>query len=151
MIAVFSAILYLLVLTRLWDVAASHRRALGRERVVRQAGLSLVAAADVDQVAAAVQVAVGRPAPRPLARRRAARGADRRHVLRAAAAGSVRRRGPSSGQLAETWLPLVNGTVPLLPPMTGLPEQAAERRPRADVDAALPADAAGPAVGGHPL
>ena len=29
-IAVFSAILYLLVLSRLWDVAVSHRRALGR-------------------------------------------------------------------------------------------------------------------------
>ena len=34
-IAVFSAILYLLVLTRLWDAAASHRRALDRERVLR--------------------------------------------------------------------------------------------------------------------
>ena len=31
-IAVFSAVLYLLVLTRLWDAAASHRRALDRER-----------------------------------------------------------------------------------------------------------------------
>ena len=58
MIAVFSAILYLLVLTRLWDAAASHRRALDRERVLRQAGLSLVTAADVPQVAAAVQDAV---------------------------------------------------------------------------------------------
>ena len=46
-IAVFSAILYLLVLTRLWDAAASHRRALDRERVLRQAGLSLVTTADV--------------------------------------------------------------------------------------------------------
>ena len=36
-IAVFSAILYLLVLSRLWDVAVSHRRALGRERA-RAAG-----------------------------------------------------------------------------------------------------------------
>ena len=43
-IAVFSAILYLLVLSRLWDVAASHRRALDRERAVRQAGVSLVTA-----------------------------------------------------------------------------------------------------------
>ena len=57
-IAVFSAVLYLLVLTRLWDAAASHRRALDRERVLRQAGLSLVTAADVAQVAAAVQGAV---------------------------------------------------------------------------------------------
>ena len=44
----FSALLYLLVLSRLWDVAASHRRALGRERAVRQAGASLVAAVTVD-------------------------------------------------------------------------------------------------------
>jgi diguanylate cyclase (GGDEF)-like protein/PAS domain S-box-containing protein len=56
-IAVFSAILYLLVLIRLWDVAASHRRALGRERVVRQAGASLVTAMTVDEVAAAVKSA----------------------------------------------------------------------------------------------
>jgi diguanylate cyclase (GGDEF)-like protein/PAS domain S-box-containing protein len=56
-IAVFSAILYLLVLIRLWDVAASHRRALGRERVVRQAGASLVTAITVDEVAAAVKSA----------------------------------------------------------------------------------------------
>ncbi len=57
-IAVFSAVLYLLVLTRLWDAAASHRRALNRERVVRQAGLSLVTAVDEAQVAATVKEAV---------------------------------------------------------------------------------------------
>src|SRR6202020_2177193 len=57
-IAVFSAILYLLVLTRLWDAAASHRRALDRERVLRQAGLSLVTAVDVPSVAATVKGAV---------------------------------------------------------------------------------------------
>ena len=57
-IAVFSAVLYLLVLTRLWDAAASHRRALDRERVLRQASMSLVTATDVSQVAAAVQGAV---------------------------------------------------------------------------------------------
>src|SRR5580693_6259275 len=51
-IAVFSATLYLLVLSRLSDVAASHRRALGRERVVLQAGVSLVAAVSVGQAAA---------------------------------------------------------------------------------------------------
>ena len=56
-IAVFSAILYLLVLSRLWDVAASHRRALGRERAVRQAGASLVSAVTVEQAGAAVRSA----------------------------------------------------------------------------------------------
>ena len=53
----FSAILYLLVLSRLWDVATSHRRALLRERAVRQAGVALVSAVTVDQVGAAVRSA----------------------------------------------------------------------------------------------
>jgi diguanylate cyclase (GGDEF)-like protein len=56
-IGVFSAILYLLVLIRLWDVAASHRRTLRRERVVRQAGVSLVTAVTVEEVAVAVKSA----------------------------------------------------------------------------------------------
>ena len=75
-IAVFSAVLYLLVLARLWDAAASHRRALNRERVLREAGLSLVTAVDLRAVAATVKDAVQRPAGRPLAGRRAPRGAD---------------------------------------------------------------------------
>src|SRR6266571_5113791 len=40
-IAVFSAILYLLVLSHLCAVAVSHRRALGRERALQVAGASL--------------------------------------------------------------------------------------------------------------
>ena len=56
-IAVFSALLYLLVLSRLSDVAASLSRALGRERTVRQAGASLVSAVTVEQVGAAVRSA----------------------------------------------------------------------------------------------
>ena len=74
-IAVFSAILYLLVLTRLWDAAASHRRALDRERVLRQTGLSLVTAGDVPAVAGDRQGRRRRPARRARAGRRAARGA----------------------------------------------------------------------------
>ena len=53
-----SAVLYLLVLTRLWDAAASHHRALNRERALREAGLSLVTAADLPAVAATVKAAV---------------------------------------------------------------------------------------------
>jgi diguanylate cyclase (GGDEF)-like protein len=56
-IAVFSAILYLLAGIRLWDVASSHRRALRRERAVRQAGVSLVTAVTVEEVAVAVKSA----------------------------------------------------------------------------------------------
>ena len=106
MIAVFSAMLYLLVLTRLWDAAASHRRALNRERVLRQAGLSLVTAADVTAVAAAVKDAVRRPAR-----------ASTRRATRCSACGLTARSAPAApgaaqppqadqlGRLAETWLP----------------------------------------------
>jgi diguanylate cyclase (GGDEF)-like protein/PAS domain S-box-containing protein len=54
-IAVFSAILYLLVITRLADSAATNRRALGRERELRLAGVSLAGAGSVDDVARAVR------------------------------------------------------------------------------------------------
>jgi hypothetical protein len=57
-VAVFSAVLYLLVLARLWEAAAAHRRALNRERVLREAGLSLVTAADLPAVATTVKFAV---------------------------------------------------------------------------------------------
>ena len=123
-IAVFSAILYLLVLSRLWDVATSHRRALGRERAVRQAGVSLVAAATMDQVAAAVRSAADtllgpRPHDDVLL---AVRTDGRFHAVTAASAELT----PMSelGELAGTWLPLVTGPAPLLAPVTRLPEQA---------------------------
>ncbi|HEY0933324.1 MAG TPA: EAL domain-containing protein, partial [Trebonia sp.] len=130
-IAVFSAILYLLVLTRLWDAAASHRRALDRERVLRQAGLALVAIADVPQVAAVVQDAVstligGR------AQGDALLGVRIDGILRAVDRGTDVARGAQLGQLAETWLPLVTGTAPILTPMRELPEPARTARPGAD-------------------
>ena len=49
-IAVFSAVLYLLVLWRLWNVAASHRRVMRRERAVRLAGAALASAVSVTEV-----------------------------------------------------------------------------------------------------
>ena len=123
-IAVFSAILYLLVLSRLWDVATSHRRALGRERAVRQAGVSLVAATTLDQVAAAVRSA----ADTLLSRHPhgdvllAVRTEGRFHAVTAASADPA----PMSelGELAGTLLPLVTGPAPLLAPVASLPEQA---------------------------
>ena len=71
-IAVFSAILFLLVLSRLWDVAASHRRALGRERAVRLAGASLTSAVTVEEAARRGAGCRGRPHRPALAARRAA-------------------------------------------------------------------------------
>jgi diguanylate cyclase (GGDEF)-like protein/PAS domain S-box-containing protein len=122
-IAVFSAILYLLVLSRLWDVAVSHRRALGRERAVREAGVALVAAVTVEQAAAAVRSATDallgeRPHDVLLAVRTDG-------TLRAAAAVSARPEPMSQlGAMTEVWLPLAAGSEPLLEPVTKLPEPA---------------------------
>ena len=146
-IAVFSAILYLLVLSRLWDVARSHRRALGRERAVRQAGVSLVAAATMDQVAAAVRFAADTLlSPRPHGDVLLAVRTDGRfHAVTAASAD------PASmsqlGELAGTWLPLVTGPAPLLAPVTRLPEQARALVPGGDWMLLCPLTLAGTAVG----
>jgi len=131
-IAVFSAILYLLVLSRLWDAATSHRRALDRERVLRQTGLSLVTAGDVPAVAATVKDAVG-----------ALLGehghGDALLVVRvdgrlvpATASGE---RPPPADQLAELtegWLPPVTGTTPVLTAVRQLPEQTGTFLPGAE-------------------
>ena len=58
-IAVCSALLYLLVLSRLADVAAALRRALVRAEVLRQAGAALAGAATIEQAADAVRSGVG--------------------------------------------------------------------------------------------
>ena len=136
-IAVFSAILYLLVLTRLWDAAASHRRALDRERVLRQAGLSLVTAVDVPAVAAIVRHAVDALLGGH------SQGDARLEVridgtLRAAAPDAEPPPVDQLGELAESWLPQVTGTTPLLtadqPAARPSPGGAARSR----VDAAVP-------------
>ena len=54
-IAVCSAMLYVLVLSRLADVAAALRRTLARAQVLRLAGAALAAAATVEQAASAVR------------------------------------------------------------------------------------------------
>jgi diguanylate cyclase (GGDEF)-like protein/PAS domain S-box-containing protein len=54
-IAVACGVLYLLMLSRLWDVAASHRRGLFRERALRVASEALASAGSVEEVAAAVR------------------------------------------------------------------------------------------------
>jgi diguanylate cyclase (GGDEF)-like protein/PAS domain S-box-containing protein len=130
-IAVFSAILYLLVLTRLWDAAASHRRALDRERVLRQAGLALVTTADVPQVAAAVRDAVDAL----LGRRSqgdALLGVRIDGTLRAVERGTDPAGDRRVGRQTESWLSLGAGTAPALTSMRELPEQARTARPGAD-------------------
>ncbi|MEV6595488.1 EAL domain-containing protein [Actinoplanes sp. NPDC051346] len=57
-IATLSACTFLLVLTRMAGIMASHRLALARERGLREASAALVSAADADEVANAVRKAV---------------------------------------------------------------------------------------------
>ena len=132
-IAVFSAILYLLVLSRLSDVAASHGRALGRERAVRQAGASLVSAVTVDQAGAAVRSATGTllgPGPRGDDVLLAVRTDGTFRAVTTASADP----GPMSrlAGLAGTWQSLATGSVPLLAPVTRLPAQARALVPGCD-------------------
>jgi diguanylate cyclase (GGDEF)-like protein/PAS domain S-box-containing protein len=130
-IAVFSAILYLLVLSRLWDVASSHRKALSRERVIRQAGASLASAVSVEEAATAVKGAVTTLlSPRS------------HEILLIIRDGGVLRtigadhRDPAHadqlGLLAEIWLLLLNGSAPRLMPIAELGASAQALAPESE-------------------
>jgi diguanylate cyclase (GGDEF)-like protein/PAS domain S-box-containing protein len=121
-IAVFSALLYLLVLSRLWDVAASHRRVLRREPTVRLAGASLASAVSVTEAMATIErAAVALFDPRS--------PGDAVLVVRddgtlrqvAAADGHSLRLDQLAG-LIETHLPLLTGSQPLFLPAARLGE-----------------------------
>jgi diguanylate cyclase (GGDEF)-like protein/PAS domain S-box-containing protein len=56
-IAIFSAVLYLLVLWRLADVAIAHRLVFRRERVLRAAAAALASGVTVEEIATAVRKA----------------------------------------------------------------------------------------------
>ncbi len=117
-IAVFSAVLYLLVLTRLSDTAASHRRALGRERAVRRAGAALASAGSVEDAASAAEGAAAAllgPGGRPAALL-AVRACGR---LQAAAAGTAAPIGQLE-ELAAGWLRRLAGPRPAFVPVTQL-------------------------------
>jgi diguanylate cyclase (GGDEF)-like protein/PAS domain S-box-containing protein len=120
-IAVFSAILYLLVLSRLWDVAASHRRALGRERAVRQAGVSLAAAVTAEQVATTVSGALrGLPGGQPCGNVLLAVRTDGTfRAVTCVAPAPERMR--ALGAQVDGWLPLLTEPAPLLTPVAALP------------------------------
>ena len=131
-IAVFSAILYLLVLSRLWDVAASHRRALGRERAVRLAGASLASAVTVQEAATTVRsAAVALIDPR----------SPGEALLVVRNGGTLRAVATTDGdsprmnqlaELTETCLPLLTGSRPLFLPATTLGERARVLLPGCD-------------------
>ncbi len=87
-IAVLSGVMFLLVLSRLAGVAARHRRAVARERGLRQASAALVSAADGDAVAAAIRTAVGQLLPPDM---------DHRVILVVSDGEQLRPVGPDSG------------------------------------------------------
>jgi diguanylate cyclase (GGDEF)-like protein/PAS domain S-box-containing protein len=62
-VAVACGVLYLLMLSRLWDAAATNRRSLIRERTLRVASAALASAGSVEEVAAAVSDAAAALVP----------------------------------------------------------------------------------------
>ena len=131
-IAVFSAILYLLVLSRLWDVAASHRRALGRERAVRLAGASLASAVTVTEAAITIRTAaVALIDPRsPGEALLVVRDGDTLRPVSAAHGDAPRL--DQLAELTETCLPLLTGSRPLFLPTTRLGKRAEVLLPGCD-------------------
>ena len=131
-IAVFSALLYLLVLSRLWDVAASHRRVLRRERAVRLTGASLASAVSVTEVVTIIKrAAVALFDPRsPREAVLVVRDDDTLRQVAAADGGSPRL--DRLAGLIETRLPMLTGSQPLFLPAARLGQQAGELRPGCD-------------------
>src|ERR1700733_11090854 len=54
-VAVVAGVLYLVMLSRLWDMASFQRWATVRERTLRLAGAALASATSAEEIAAAVQ------------------------------------------------------------------------------------------------
>ena len=109
-VAVACAVLYLLMLTRLWDVAATNRRSLIRERTLRVASAALATAGSVAEVAAAVRDAASTLVPDV--------PADRAAILAVRDGDYLRQVDPSGVQSAEppdpvsAWLKLTEGRSP---------------------------------------
>jgi diguanylate cyclase (GGDEF)-like protein/PAS domain S-box-containing protein len=61
--ALVAAVMFLLVLARLYGAASGYRGVVSRERTLREAGAALVSASDVGEVTEAVRAAVGRLLP----------------------------------------------------------------------------------------
>ena len=126
-IAVFSAILYLLVLSRLSDVAASHRRALGRERALRVAGASVASAVNVDDAGSAVAAAAADLiGPRPQGEALLAVRDDGIFRAVGATSGDLAGRMSQFGEMAESWLSQLRGPGPHLVRAASLGERAGD-------------------------
>ena len=110
-IAIACAVLYLLMLTRLWGVASSHRRSLTRERTLRVASAALASAGSVEEVARAVRDAAATLVPGTPPDRAAVlavRDGDRLRRVRLGASPGP----PGQGDPVDLWLRLSDGPVP---------------------------------------
>jgi len=128
-LAVVTGLLFVLVLTRLWDVVRSNRRGLSRERTLRLAASALASASSVEEVAGAVRFAAAAfnpGVPETRAALLAVRDADR---LRLVEPGS-RPRPEDRGDPVPVWLRLIDGPSPRF---VSIPEISAARS-----DAGLP-------------
>jgi diguanylate cyclase (GGDEF)-like protein len=109
-IAVACALLFVLMFTRLWDLAASGRRGLVRERTLRMASAALASAGSVAEVAAAVRDAAVALVPKV--------PADRAAILTVRDGDYLRQVNPSGTQSARPpdpvsiWLKLAEGRTP---------------------------------------
>src|SRR6185437_8391225 len=109
-VAVACAVLYLLMLSRLWDVATTNRRSLVRERTLRVASAALASAGSVAQVAAAVRDAASAIVPGV--------PADRAAILTIRDGEYLRQVDPSGVQPSDpadpvsVWLQLAEGQSP---------------------------------------
>jgi diguanylate cyclase (GGDEF)-like protein/PAS domain S-box-containing protein len=131
-IAVFSAILFLLVTSRLWDMATSHRRALSRERTVRVAGAALASAATVAEAAAAMRTAAANLTG-PRMPHDALLLVRDDGSFRAVAAATADPGDPAElTRRAWDWLPLLSGSEPLFLSSPQLGPEGAALLPRGD-------------------
>jgi diguanylate cyclase (GGDEF)-like protein/PAS domain S-box-containing protein len=119
-IAVCSAVLYLLVISRLADATGSLRAALDRTHVLRTAGESLASAATEEQVASVVRAAVSSliAPPHPQAVQLAVREG---RTLRLISAPPWQPPGPPelAPEAADAWLAALGGRDPELRPAAG--------------------------------
>ncbi len=116
-IAVASGVLYLLMLTRLWDVAASRRRGLTRERTLRVASEALASAGSVEEIALAVWKAAAELLPGIPAERTAILAVrDGDYLRRVAPAGSPPKP-PRALEPVNLWLRLAGTGMPKFVPL----------------------------------
>jgi len=109
-VAVACGVLYLLMLSRLWDVANSNRRSLARERTLRVAGAALASAGSVEEVAAAVKDAASALIPGVPADRAALLAVRDGDLLRQVEAAGTQPTFPPDP--VGIWLKLVEGRTP---------------------------------------